>query len=91
MGRMSFPFPSIRREASVNCGTSDNGRCKQTPCKGENRHMNFADVEECARGAGSGEAIPHSPLTPVERCPDRPDPLASLASSHIRIAPGGSY
>lgn len=62
IGRMSFPFPSIRREASVNCGTPDNGRCKQTPCKGENRHMNFADVEECARGAGSGEAIPHSPL-----------------------------
>ena len=91
IGRMSFPFPSIRREASVNCGTPDNGRCKQTPCKGENRHMNFADMEECARGAGSGEAIPHSPLTPVERCPDRADPLASLASSHIRIAPGGSY
>ena len=53
--------------------------------------MNFADMEECARGAGIGEAIPHSPLSPVERCPDRPDPLASFASSHIRIAPGGSY
>ena len=35
----SFPFLSIRREASVTCGTPDTGRYKQTLCKVENRHM----------------------------------------------------
>ena len=38
IGRMSFPFPSIRKEESVLCGTLDTRRCKQTPCKGENRY-----------------------------------------------------
>ena len=35
----SFPFLSIRSEASVTCGTPDTGRCKQTPYKGINRRM----------------------------------------------------
>ena len=39
IGTMSFPFPSIRRDESVTCGTPNTGRYKQTPCKGENRHM----------------------------------------------------
>ena len=43
-GRMSFPFPSIRKEVSETCGTPDTGRCKQTLCKGENRHMNEVTV-----------------------------------------------
>ena len=30
IGRMNFPFPSIRRDESVTCGTPNTGRCKQT-------------------------------------------------------------
>ena len=44
IGRMSFPYPSIRREASVTCGTPNTGRCKQTPYKGENKRMKI-DVQ----------------------------------------------
>ena len=29
IGTMSFPFPSIRRDESVTCGTPNTGRCKQ--------------------------------------------------------------
>ena len=44
IGRMSFPYPSVRREASVTCGTPNTGRCKQTPYKGENKRMKI-DVQ----------------------------------------------
>ena len=36
------------------------------------------------------KSSPHSLLAPAERCTDRADPLSSFASSHVRIALGGS-
>ena len=84
IGRMRFPYLSIRREASVTCGTPNTGRCKQTPCKGENRRMK-TDVQTWRSVPKVLGLEKPSPLAPVERCPDRADPLASFAGSHVRV------
>ena len=88
IGRMSFPYLSIRREASVTCGTLNTGRCKQTPCKGENRRMK-TDVQTWRSVPKVLEVEKPSPLASVERCPDRADPLASFAGSHVRVTQAG--
>ena len=66
IGRI-FPFPSIRREVSVTCGTPDTGRYKQTPCKGENR-----DMKMCRRGGvclrfWDYRSHPPTPPLPLQR------------------------
>ena len=81
---MSFPFPSIKREASVTCGNPDTGRCKQT-------HEDVQTWKSVPEVLEVEKPSPHSPLAPEERCLDRADPLASFAGSHIRITLGGSY
>ena len=40
---------------------------------------------------GVEKSSPNSPFAPAERCTDRADLLSSFASSHVRIALGGSH
>ena len=88
IGRMSFPYPSIRREASVTCGTPNTGRCKQTPYRRENKCMKI-DVQMWKSVPKVLGVEKPSPLAPAERCPHRADPLASFAGSHVRVTQAG--
>ena len=65
IGKTSFPFLSIRKEESVTCGTPNTGRCKQTLCKGENRHMKICrGGRVCLR---CWECRSHPPTPPCPR------------------------